>query len=345
CKLEITVPTSGSVSTTSTVIDCAAGATCTIDIADIFFNETFEADPAAGFVFDGWKTKHRAFCGGSSAPCQLETSGFAGIPALTAILNDPSEVFYLEPSFKSTGFDSLFIGHSFFAPFVNGMPAHTANANIPNHTQSLVFGGGATGTPQALWENTSRRNSIQAVLDTGTVEMFGMTYHPDYPTTEGYENWIDYALSKNPNTRFFIGLPWLTTPASFNATTYGDLWLGFHSGAWHAFIDQLRALYPGIDIACIPYGQTAVELRDLLADNNLPDVTGLTGAAAQSIFTDTLGHPGHILRDTGRLVWLNAIYGVDLATYSHDPGYITDLKAMAQAIMDEHDPSYDGDYH
>lgn len=346
CKIEIEVPTSGTVTTTSNAINCAAGATCTVDISDIFFDETFEADAAAGFVFEGWKQKDRGLCGGLAAPCQVSSALAAGNAALTALLNDPSEVFYLEPSFKSTGFDSLFIGHSFFKPFADGMPAHAANNSLVNHTQSVVFNGGSNGAPQALWENTSKRNAIQAVLNTGNVELFGMTYHPTYPSTLGYENWIDYALAQNPDTRFFIGLPWLTTPASLDTATYANLWLGYHDGAWHAFIDQLRALYPGVDIYCIPYGQSAVELRNLYAAGEIDDdVTALTGAASTSIFTDTLGHAGHILRDTGRLVWLNAIYGVDLNAYSHDPGYTADLKSIAQGIMDAHDPAYDAAYH
>lgn len=346
CKVEIEVPTSGTVTTTSTAINCAAGATCTVNISDIFFDETFEADPAAGFVFDGWKQKSRGLCGGLTTPCRIYSSLAEGNAVLTAILNDPNQVFYLEPSFKSTGFDSLYIGHSFFAPFANGMPGHTATAGIPNHSQSLVFNGGANGAPQALWENTSKRNAIQAALNTGNVELFGMTYHPTYPGTVGYENWIDYALAQNPDTRFFIGLPWLTTPEAFSAASYANLWQTFHDTAWHDFIDQLRALYPGVDIYCIPYGQSALELRNLYAAGDLDDdVSALTGAASSAIFTDSLGHPGNILRDTGRLVWLNAIYGVDLSTYSHNPGYTADLKAIAQSIMDTHDPNYDGAYH
>jgi len=345
CKIEIDVPTSGSVTTTSNAINCAAGATCTVDVSDIFFDETFEADPEPGFIFAGWKQKDRGFCGGLAAPCHLFSSFAAGNAILTAILEDPNEIFYLEPSFKSTGFDSLFIGHSFFKPFADGMPAHTASAGIANHTQSVVFNGGANGAPQALWQNTSKRNAIQAVLNTGDVELFAMTYHPDYPTTQGYEDWIDYALAQNTNTRFMIGLPWSPYPANTNAAGYASNWLAVHSGSWHSFIDQLRALYPGVDIFCVPYGQSALELRNLFAANNLSDVTALTGAANTAIFTDNLGHPGDILRDTGRLVWLNAIYGIDLNTYAHDPGYNADLKAIAQAIMDTHDPAYDAAYH
>lgn len=243
------------------------------------------------------------------------------------------------------GFNSLFIGHSFFRPFAQGMPDYSAAAGIAGHTQAIVFSGGSSGTPQALWENASKRNEIQAILDGGDVELFGMTFHPDYPTTEGYENWIDYALARNPTTRFFVALPWLNSPQSFTAADYANLWLVYHATAWHDFIDSLRALYPGVDIYAIPYGQSALELRNLFADNNLPAVQSLVGDASDSIFTDALGHPGDILRDLGRLVWLDAIYGVDLSAYAYGPSYgTTDLNAIAKSIMDGHDPAYDAAY-
>lgn len=243
------------------------------------------------------------------------------------------------------GFTSLFIGHSFFRPFAEGMPDYSAAAGIAGHSQTIVFSGGASGAPEALWNNASKRAEIQAVLDGGDIELFGMTYHPTYPSTTGYENWINYALAQNPTTRIFIALPWLTNPESLTAATYASLWLGYHEGAWRDFIDSLRALYPGVDIFSNPYGQSAVELRNLLEAQNLPDVQNLTGPASNSIFTDTLGHAGHILRDLGRLVWLNSIYDVDLSTYSYGPSYITDLHAIAQSIMDGHDPEYDAAYH
>lgn len=244
------------------------------------------------------------------------------------------------------GFNSLFIGHSFFKPFSDGMPNYVAAAGIAGHTQSVVFGGGATGAPQALWQHATRGPQIRAILDSGDVELFGMTYHPDYPTTAGYVNWINYALAQNPNTRFFVGLPWTPAPQSTNAATYASDWLTFHATAWHAFIDSIKALYPGVDIYAIPYGQSAVELRNLQAANNLPAAPNLVGAATNSIYTDALGHPGNILRDLGRLVWLNAIYDVDLTTYTFGPNYAgTDLKAIAKSIMDAHDSDYDAAYH
>ena len=244
------------------------------------------------------------------------------------------------------GFNSLFIGHSFFAPFAQGMPNYVPAAGIAGHTQSVVFAGGPNGSPQALWENASKQAEIQAILDSGDVELFGMTYHSDYPTLEGYVNWIDYALDKNPTTRFFIGLPWSPDPGSTDAATYATTWLTAQATFWHDFIDSIRVLYPDVDIYSIPYGQSAVELRNLQDASNLPGVPNLIGNDANSIFTDNLGHPGDILRDLGRLVWLNAIYDVDLSTYTYGPSWgTTDMKAIAKSIMDAHDPDFDAAYH
>ncbi|MDZ7784999.1 MAG: hypothetical protein U5K56_19325 [Halioglobus sp.] len=99
CKVEIETPVEGGVTTTSGAIDCAADDVCTIDVVDIFFDETFVAEPEQGFVFAGWKAKPRGFCGGRTTPCQLVTAGFEGNESLISLLNDPSETFYLEPMF------------------------------------------------------------------------------------------------------------------------------------------------------------------------------------------------------------------------------------------------------
>ncbi|NQX88541.1 MAG: thrombospondin type 3 repeat-containing protein [Halioglobus sp.] len=173
-----------------------------------------------------------------------------------------------------------------------------------------------------------------------------MTYHPAYPSTAGYERWINYALAQNPQTRIFVALPWLNYPKNFDAETYSALWLAYYGSAWHDFIDELRELHPGVDIYSIPYGQSALALRNLFAEGGLPGVQNLVGDASISIFTDNLGHAGDILVDLGRLVWLDAIYDVDLATYAYGPVWPgTDLNAMAQAIMSNHDPDYDAAYH
>ena len=74
-------------------------------------------------------------------------------------------------------------------------------------------------------------------------------------------------------------------------------------------------------------------LREMFDAGDLPDVTQLNHDQT-GIFTDQKGHAAPILVELGNLVWLRAIYGVDLATYDYDPGYETDLKAIAQTIVD-----------
>ena len=243
------------------------------------------------------------------------------------------------------GDNMMLMGHSFFKPMAEQMPFHAVRSGVAGHTQTVEFSGGATGAPLALWNDAGHRANVQAVLDTGTVELFGMTYEPTSPTTEGYELWFDYALSKNPDTKFFIGLPWADFPSNYaDAAAYANFWQTAHDGSWHFFIDQLRALYPGVEIFCIPYGQAALELRTLLEAGSLPDLTMLTGVAGDGLFRDNKGH-GHedeILYDTAELVWLNAIYGVELDEYAYDPDYTTDIKAIAKSIMDGHDPDYNG---
>lgn len=240
-----------------------------------------------------------------------------------------------------TGLNSLFIGHSFFRPIAEGMPWHAVEAGIVGHEQEVVFAGGENGAPLALWNDAGKRLQIQAVLDRGDVELFGMTYAATYPTTEGYERWIEYALQRNPDTRFFIGLPWSDFPEAVDAVTFADTWLAFHEGPWHALVESVRALFPGVDIFCIPYGRSALELRNLFEAGDIADISTLTGAADQALFTDPKGHAGEILKALARLVWLEAIYGVDLNTYDYDPGYSVDLRAIAQQIADEHDPRFD----
>ena len=151
--------------------------------------------------------------------------------------------------------------------------------------------------------------------------------------------------TKNAKTRFFIALPWSDFPAETDAKTYAEDWLSAHANEWHLFMASIREIFPGVDIFSIPYGQAAIELRNLYEAGKLPDVTTMTGDKSEAIFTDKKGHPGDILTELGRLVWLRAIYNVDLQTYAYDPGYQTDLKAIAQFITDGQEAHDDTETH
>ena len=230
--------------------------------------------------------------------------------------------------------NSLFIGHSFFAPIARQMPFHAAQLERNDYTQHVEQSGGETGTPLALWQDEEHRENIQAVLDTGDVEVFGMTFGPN----GGYELWIDYALSKNPNTRFVIGIPWIDFPADYDTATYGNTYSEGLEAVWMGF-GALQASYPDVDITFMPYGLAAVELRYLFEAGQLPGITQLIGDNPEtSLFKDAKGHghAGGLLLDLAEFIWLKAIFGIDLESYNYDAGHGIDLKEIAQTIVSDY---------
>ncbi len=253
----------------------------------------------------------------------------------------------------------MLMGHSFFRPFADRVPFHAVRAGIDGHSQNVEFSGGQSGTPLSLWNDAGHRTNVQAVLDAGDVKLFGMTccdlerndegevvLNSDGEPTlilDGYELWFDYALAQNPDTVFFIGMPWIDYPTDYaDAASYAALWNQFYDSVILSAVDDLRAQYPGVTIYAIPYGKAALELRSLFEAGNLPDVSNLQGPSESSLFTDYKGHAGGILKALGEYIWLDAIYGVELDKYAYDDGYQTDLKALAKSIMDAHNPDYNG---
>lgn len=99
CKLTVVVPENGRVTTVSGNIQCDASSACNIDIADTLFDETFITEPGPGYAFDGWQADRGYLCGGSTAPCRLFTTLFAGNDALEALLESDLTLF-LSPRFR-----------------------------------------------------------------------------------------------------------------------------------------------------------------------------------------------------------------------------------------------------
>ena len=103
CKIEIIVPEGGRVTTLSGAHSCEAGETCEVSVSDIFFDETFVAEPAEGMHFSGWDKIDRGFCGGSTNNCRLFTTTFGDSPFLMAFLENDNQVFHLNPTFTEGG--------------------------------------------------------------------------------------------------------------------------------------------------------------------------------------------------------------------------------------------------
>jgi hypothetical protein len=259
------------------------------------------------------------------------TTSTSSIPTTVAPIVDGSEI-----RSPGTGFTSLFAGHSFFDLVATRFWEQATRAGFLGHTQELVMAGGGGGAPEGLWNDPAKRSEIITHLSRGDVELFGMTYHPDYPTLTGYRLWVQEALSHNPQTAFFVGMPWVRQPDSMTASDYALTSSRAYETLMTPIIDQLKTEFPGSTFFAIPYGQAASELYEVFEAGQLPGIRNVVGDSATSLFIDTLGHAsGTIVEELAVLVWLRAIYCVDLAGHSYSSKFAVDLAAIAMTIVAE----------
>ena len=239
----------------------------------------------------------------------------------------------------------LYIGHSFGRPFARELPSFVEMAGIDNHVQEIVFRGGPNGSPQSLWEDPKVRVEIQDILAEGDTDLLIMiccseNFLESRKSDWAVENWIDYALSVNPDTDFALALPWPDYPEDYeNNEAYSERIIEAHASAWHPFIDNLRDLYPQSVIQSIFHGRAAIELRGLFESGSLPEISQMTSKRPPGIFTDRKGHAGQILLDLGTLIWLGTIYDIDMNDFPvselkiNGESYETDLITIAQEIL------------
>ena len=254
-------------------------------------------------------------------------------------------------SMETEGYNMLLIGNSFFRPYAEKLDDLSIIAGFENHNSTIIFRGGQNGTPINFWNdsNTNEHLQIKAALNAGNIDIFGMTagYDPEN-LTEGHRAWINYALQHNPDIKIFIAIPQIDFPADWQqrAEEYGfyniiELYDYFVNDlVHHEIVDQLRDEFPSTEIFTIPTGWTSVNLDLMNSNNELLDDISRFGPQSSSLFTDTKGHQGDIIRETGSLLWLSSIYNVDLSAFSYDTGFNTNLYEIAKQIMDNHNPNY-----
>ena len=261
-----------------------------------------------------------------------------------------------QPVENQNGYNMLLIGNSFFKPYAEKLDDLSVLAGFENHTSTRITRGGDNGRAINFWNDstTNEHQQIKATLDQGNIDIFGMTAGHDgiesgaLDRTIGHRAWINYALQKNPNITIFIAIPQVDFPADWEQRAQG---LGFsniheltdyvvNSIVHQEMVDQLRIEFPSTKIFTIPTGRASVKLDQLNTDDALLDDISRFGPKATSLFRDTKGHQGDIIEETGSLIWLNSIYGVDLSTFSYETGFNTDLHEIAKQIMDSHDPNY-----
>ena len=95
CRIDLIAPEGATIRSESGAIECVGPATCTVEVNDLFFDETFIVETDPDVFFAGWRRRDRGFCGGQADPCRLFTSGFTGNDVLLGFL-ESDETFFLE---------------------------------------------------------------------------------------------------------------------------------------------------------------------------------------------------------------------------------------------------------
>ena len=257
------------------------------------------------------------------------------------------------------GYRMLLMGNSFFRPYAENLDVMAIDAGFVNHNSTIVIRGSENGMAINFWnDSTSIEHSlIKSALDEGGIDYLGMTSgHDTVNRIEGFQFWIDYALQNNPNITIFISLApfdypagdpngtrpdWDTFAADNGFSSIQEMFDFYINEILHnEIVDQLRAEFPTTKIFTIPTGWATYNLYQMNIDSLLLDQIDMFGSSASSIFVDSKGHQGDIVKKTGGLVWLNSIYNVDLSTFNFETGFSTDLHEIANDINNNHDAEY-----
>ena len=239
-------------------------------------------------------------------------------------------------------YNVLYIGHSFGNIFAKTLSEHAQLAGITNHSQYNEFSGGPSGAPDKLWADDGHRERIKTYLDTGEVDVLIMICcSTEFTETGGQSdaaiwNFTSYAVEKNPEVRIGLAMPWRGSPAEYeNGTAYRNQ-SDIAYDAWVNLSTNLSTDFPTADVFTFHHGAVMYELRDMFEAGELDgDVVQLTGAKENSIFTDATGHAGQIAIDTGTLVWLHAVYGIEPTSVPEFDQYEVDIRQIAQTAIHE----------
>ena len=245
---------------------------------------------------------------------------------------------------RADEYNVLYVGHSFGRTFAITLQDVAHASGFEDHAQYIEMSGGASGAPDALWADDGHRENIKAYLDTGEIDVFIMICCSiEFVETEGESdeavwNFSSYALDKNPDTRIGLAMPWKDFPQDYdNAEAHRDGADEAYS-MWVNLSNDLNEDYPDADIFTFHHAEVVYDLRAAYEAGELEgDVEQLTGPSRNSVFTDEKGHAGDITVDTGTLIWLHAVHGVEPKDAPAFPQWETDIRTIAQAALDNAD--------
>jgi len=239
-------------------------------------------------------------------------------------------------------YNVLYIGHSFGKAFAETLQDYAQTAGVANHSQYIELSGGASGAPDRLWADDGHRENIKDYLDTGEIDVLIMICcSVEFIETGGQSdqaiwNFTDYALDKNPDTRIGLSMLWKDFPGQYENASEHKNRSGFLYDSWVRLASNLSADYPSADIFTFHHGAVAYELRDMFETGQLDeDIEQLTGKKQTSVFNDEKGHAGQITIDTGTLIWLHAVHGVEPLDMPEFTQWNTDIRVIADAVLNE----------
>ena len=242
----------------------------------------------------------------------------------------------------SRTYNVLYIGHSFGRPFAQQMEQLSALAGI-DHNQIIEFSGGSSGAPDMLWDDDRHRENIKEILDGGNIDVLimiccsaGFINNAGTSDDEAVWNFTEYALEQNPQTRIGLAMPWSDFPQSYDDAEEHRNRTDMAYPLWEQMASRLSSDFGGADVFTFYHGAATYELRELFEAGNLSDVDQLRGPTATSLFTDVKGHAAQILIDTGALIWLAAIHGVDPMDLPEYEEYELDIRMVAKGIIDRY---------
>jgi len=278
-------------------------------------------------------------CGGSSEETEVEDTTTTEVKIVTTTSSIETTSTTIKDSEDIKGLTVLYMGHSFGRPFAENLTQLTEFSGIKGHNQRIVTRGGEKGAPQAMWEDTTAKNEIKSNLNDGSVDVVILIccsqelYESNGQSDQSIVEIMEYALSKNPNTRFGLSMPWADFPNDYNDASEHRLSIDAAYPRYQQFAKSLTDLFKDVDIFTFYHGAAIYELRDLFEKDMLQDIENLIGPRRNSIFNDEKGHAGLLAIDTGTLIWINAIYGVNPMDIPKIEKYQLDIREVAAKVL------------
>ena len=242
---------------------------------------------------------------------------------------------------NAEAYNVLYIGHSFGRVFAETLQDYAHTAGFTDHAQYIEMSGGASGAPDALWEDDGHRENIKDYFDTGEIDVFIMIccsiefMESDFQSDAAIWNFTSYAVDKNPNIRIGLAMPWKDYPGDYvNASEYATNSTLDIYPYWVNLSEELSADFPNNEIFTFHHGALAYELREMFEAGELEgDINRLQGPIQSSVFTDAKGHAGQIMIDTGTLIWLHAVHGYEPLDMPEFTQWNTDIRVIADSVL------------